>query len=79
MRSRIAAIVMLSTVVFFVVSLLVSLGLWRGTGDVARGVFIGVICGAAAAFAVGVVGTAIGRSGERSSDEHNRTRDGHDA
>ncbi len=48
---------MLSTLVFFVVSLLVSLGLWWWTGDVARGVFIGVICGAAAAFAVGVVGT----------------------
>jgi hypothetical protein len=79
MRSRIAAIVMLSTVVFFVVSLLVSLGLWRWTGDLDRSVFIGVICGAAAAFAVGVVGTAIGRSGERSSDEHNRSRDGHDA
>jgi hypothetical protein len=78
MRSRFAAIVMLSTVVFFAVSLLVSLGLWWLTGDVARGVFIGVICGAAAAFAVGVVGTAIGRSGERSSDEHKRSRDGHD-
>jgi protein-S-isoprenylcysteine O-methyltransferase Ste14 len=78
MRSRIAAIVMLSTVVFFVVSLVVSLGLWWWTGDVARGVFIGVICGAAAAFAVGVVGTAFGRSGERSSDEHKRSRDGHD-
>jgi hypothetical protein len=74
-----AAIVMLSTVVFFVVSVLVSLGLWWWTGDVTRrGVFIGVICGAAAAFAVGVVGTAIGRSGERSSDEHKRSRDGHD-
>jgi hypothetical protein len=78
MRSRIAAIVMLSTVVFFVVSLLVSLGLWWWTGDAARGVFIGVICGAAAALAAGVVGTAIGRSGGRSSDEHKRSRDGHD-
>jgi MFS superfamily sulfate permease-like transporter len=73
-----AAIVMLSTVVFFVVSLLVSLGLWWWTGDVARGVFIGVICGTAAAFAVGALGTAIGRSGESSSDEHKRSRDGHD-
>jgi hypothetical protein len=78
MRSRIAAIVMLSTVVFFVVSLLVSLGLWWWTGDVARGVFIGVICGAAAAFTAGAVGTAMGRSGERSGDEHKRSRDGHD-
>jgi protein-S-isoprenylcysteine O-methyltransferase Ste14 len=64
-----AAIVMLSTVVFFVVSLLVSLGLWWWTGDVARGVVIGVICGAAAITA-GAVGRAMGRSGERSSDEH---------
>ncbi len=78
MRSRIAAIVMLSTLVFFVVSLLVSLGLWWWTGDVARGVFIGVICGAATTFAVGVVGTTIGRSGERSSDEHKRSGDGYD-
>ena len=78
MRPRIAAIVMLSTVVFFVVSLLVSLGLWWWTGDLDRGVFIGVICGAAAAFAVGVVGTTIGRSGERSSDEHKRSGDGYD-
>ena len=77
MRSRIAAIVMLSTVVFFVVSLLVSLGLWWWTGDVARGVFIGVICGAAAVTFI-AVGTAIGRSGERSGDEHKRSRDGHD-
>ena len=73
-----AAIVMLSTVVFFVVSLVVSLGVWWWTGDVARGVFIGVICGAAAAFAVGVVGTAIGRSGERCGDEHKRSGDGRD-
>jgi type VI protein secretion system component VasK len=74
-----AAIVMLSTVVFFVVSVLVSLGLWWWTGDVTRrGVMIGVICGVAAAFAVGVVGRAMGRSGERSSDEHKRSRDGHD-
>ena len=78
MRSRIAAIVMLSTVVFFVVSLVVSLGVWWWTGDVARGLLIGVICGAAAAFTAGAVGTAIGRSGERSSDEHKRSRDGHD-
>ncbi len=60
--------VMLSTVVFFVASLLVSLGLWWWTGDVARGVSIGVICGLAAAFTIGAVGTAVGRSGERSGD-----------
>jgi protein-S-isoprenylcysteine O-methyltransferase Ste14 len=73
-----AAIVMLSTVVFFVVSLVVSLGLWWWTGDVAQGVVIGVICGAAAAFTAGAVDRTIGRSGERSSDEHKRSRDGHD-
>jgi hypothetical protein len=70
--------VMLSTVVFFVVSLLVSLGLWWWTGDVARGVLIGVMCGAAVGIMAGAVATAIGRSGERSSDEHKRSRDGHD-
>jgi hypothetical protein len=73
-----AAIVMLSTVVFFVVSLIVSLGVLWWTGDVARGVVIGVICGAAAAITAGAVGRAIGRSDERSSDEHKRSRDGHD-
>jgi type VI protein secretion system component VasK len=73
-----AAIVMLSTVVFFVVSLVVSLGVWWWTGDVARGVVIGVMCGAAAAITVGAVGKAIGRWGERSGDEHKRSRDGHD-
>jgi hypothetical protein len=61
-----------------VVSLVVSLGVLWWTGDVARSVLIGVICGAAAAITAGAVGTAIGRSGERSSDEHNRSRDGHD-
>jgi len=73
-----AAIVMLSTVVFFVVSLIVSLGVWWWTGELARGVLIGVIWGAAAAITAGAVGRAIGRSGESSSDEHNRSRDGHD-
>jgi hypothetical protein len=61
---------MLSTVVFFVVSLLVSLGVLWWTGDVALGTLIGVICGSAAALAVGVVVTAMGRSGDRSSNEH---------
>jgi hypothetical protein len=39
---------------------------------------IGVICGTAAAFTVGAVLTAMGRSGERSGDEHKRSRDGDD-
>ena len=79
MRTRIAGIVMLCTAVFFVVSVLVSLGvLWWTGGDVARGALIGVICGSAAAFTFGAVVTAIGRSGERSSDEHKRSREGHD-
>ena len=78
MRSRIAAIVMLSTVVFFVVSLLVSLGVLWWTGDVALGTLIGVICGSAAAITFGAVVRAMGRSGERSSDEHKRSRDGHE-
>jgi hypothetical protein len=37
-----------------------------------------VLVVAAAAFTAGAVGRAIGRSGERSSDEHKRSRDGHD-
>ncbi|MGH8527647.1 MAG: hypothetical protein ACREXY_26570 [Gammaproteobacteria bacterium] len=68
---------MLSTVVFFVVAVLVSVGVLWWSGDVAVGILIGGICGAAA-FWFGAVVRAMGRSGERSSDEHKRSRDGHD-
>jgi hypothetical protein len=69
---------MLSTVVFFVVSVLVSLGVLWWSGDVARGILIGVICGSGAALTFGVVVRAMGPSGERSGDEHKRSRDGDD-
>ncbi len=78
MRARLAGTVMLSTVVFFVVSLVVSLGVLWWTGGVARSVSIGVICGATAAVAFGAVLAAIGRSGERPGGGHERSRDGHD-
>jgi hypothetical protein len=78
MRARLAGTVMLSTVVFFVVSVLVSVGVLWWSGDVALGTLIGVICGSAAAFTFGAVVRAMGRSGERSSDEDRRSRDGHD-
>ena len=78
MRARLAGTVMLSTVVFFVVAVLVSLGVLWWSGDIARGILIGVICGSAAAFTFGAVVRAMGRSGERSSDEHKRSPDGHD-
>jgi len=78
MRARLAGTVMLSTVVFFVVSVLVSVGVLWWSGDIARGTLIGVICGTAAAFTFGAVVRAMGRSEERSSDEHERSRDGHD-
>jgi preprotein translocase subunit SecF len=78
MRAKLAGTVMLSTVVFFVVSVLVSVGVLWWSGDIARGALIGVICGTVAAITVGAVLTAMGRSGERSSDEHKRSRDGHD-
>jgi uncharacterized BrkB/YihY/UPF0761 family membrane protein len=78
MHTRLAGTVMLSTVVFFVVSVLVSVGVLWWTGDVARGTLIGVICGSAAAFTFGAVLTAMGRSGERSSNERKQSRDGHD-
>jgi uncharacterized BrkB/YihY/UPF0761 family membrane protein len=78
MRTRLAGTMMLSTVVFFVVSVLVSVGVLWWTGDVARGTLIGVICGSVAAFTFGAVLTAIGRSGERSSNEHKRSGAGHD-
>jgi ascorbate-specific PTS system EIIC-type component UlaA len=78
MRASLAGTVMLSTVVFFVVSVLVSVGVLWWSGDVARGVLIGVLCGTAGAFTFGAVVRAMGRSEERSSDEHERSRDGED-
>jgi uncharacterized BrkB/YihY/UPF0761 family membrane protein len=78
MRARLAGTVMLSTVVFFVVSVLVSVGVLWWSGDIARGTLIGVICGSVAALTFGAVLTAMGRSGERSSDEDRRSRDGYD-
>ena len=78
MRARIAGTVMLSTVVFFVVAVLVCLGVLWWSGDIARGALTGVIFGTAAAFMFGAVITAMGRSGERSSNEDGRSWDGHD-
>jgi hypothetical protein len=66
MISRIAGTLLLSLVVFVVVSLLVSLGVLWLTGGVVRGAVIGVVCGLAAAFVVGAVSTA-GRRTEMSS------------
>ena len=77
MRSRLAATVLLSIGVFIVVSLFVSLGVLWWSGDATRGVRIGVICGAVAVFAVRAVSIA-GRSGGRSDDEHERSREGQD-
>jgi hypothetical protein len=77
MRARLAGTVMLATVVFFVVAVLVSVGVLWWSGDVAVGIVTGGICGAAAAFAFGAVVRAMGRSGERSSDENERSWDGH--
>jgi hypothetical protein len=73
MLSRIAATVMLSIIVFIVVTLFMGLGVLWWTGDSTRGVLIGVICGTVAAFTVSTVGTAIGRSGGRSRDEQERS------
>jgi preprotein translocase subunit SecF len=78
MRARMAGTVMLSTAVFFVVAVLVSVGVLWWSGDVALGTLIGVICGTAVAFTFGAVLRAMGRTGKRSSDEHKRSPDGHD-
>jgi hypothetical protein len=69
---------MLSVIVFIVVTLIAGLGVLWWTGDGSRAVLIGVICGTVAAFTVSAVGTAVGRSGARSSNEHKRSRSGHD-
>ena len=77
MHARLASTVMLSAVAFFVVAVLVSVGVLWWSGDVILGIAIGGICGAAAAFAFGAVVGAMGRSGGRSGDEHERSRDVH--
>ena len=77
MRTRLASTVMLSIVVFIVVTLFVSVGVLWWTGDGTRSVLIGVICGVVAVLTVRAV-SWYGRSGERSGDEHERSRDGHD-
>ena len=77
MRARIASTVMLSTVVFFVVAVLVSVGVLWWSGDVTLGIVIGGICGTAAAFTFGAVVRAMGRSGERSGDARERSGDRH--
>ena len=78
MRTRLAGTMMLSTVVFFVVAVLVSVGVLWWSADVVLGIVIGGICGMAAAFTFGAVVRAMGRSGERSSSEHERFGDRHD-
>jgi Na+/proline symporter len=77
MRSRLAATVLLSIGVFIVVTLLVSLGVLWWSGDVTRGVRIGVICGAVAVLTVRAA-SWYGRWGERSGDEHERSGGGRD-
>ena len=74
MLSKFAATVLLSIVVLIGVTLFVSLGVLWWTGNGTRSVLIGVICGAAAVLTVRAV-SWYGRSGERSRDEHERSRD----
>ena len=64
MRSRLAGTVMLSAVVFFVVAVLVSVGVLWWSGDVTLGIAVGGFCGAAAALTFGAVVRAMGRSGD---------------
>ena len=78
MISKFAATVLLSLVVLIVVTLFVSLGVLWWTGEGARSVLIGVIFGAVAVLAVRAV-SWYGRWGERSGDEHERSRGGHDS
>jgi Na+/proline symporter len=75
MLSKYAATVLLSIVVFIVVSLFVTLVVLWWTGDGTRGVRIGVICGAVAVVTLSAV-SWVRRSGERAGDEHQRSRGG---
>ena len=62
--ARIAGTVILSVIVFVVVSLLVALGVWWWTGGLLSGAVIGVIGGFSAAFVVSSVSNVAGRSEE---------------
>ena len=75
MLSKFAATVLLSIVIFIVVTLFVSLGVLWWTGEGTRSVLIGVICGTVAVLTVRTV-SWYGRSGERSGDQHERSREG---
>ena len=77
MLSKFAATVLLSIVVFVVVTLFVSLGVLWWTGEGTRSVLIGVICGTVAVLTVRAV-SWYGRLGERSGDEHERSQGGRD-
>ena len=76
MIARTIGTVLLSTIVFVVVSLLVSFGVLWWTGGLLSGVLIGVICGLAAAFTIGAVSTAVRRSGERPRGHENERSGG---
>jgi len=77
MIARISGTVILSLVVFIVVALLVTIGMWWWSGGLLPGTVTGVISGFAAAFLVGMVSIAVGRSGEqpreRLSDDNERS------
>ena len=62
MIARTVGTVLLSTIVFVVVSLLVSLGVLWWTGVLLSGAVIGVICGLAVAITIGAVSNAVGRT-----------------
>ena len=82
MIARISGTVILSLVVFVVVALLVTIGVWWWSGGLLPGTVIGVISGFAAAFLVGTVSIAVERSGgqrrERLSDDNERSSGGPD-
>jgi hypothetical protein len=77
MLSKFAATVLLSIVAFIVVTLFLSLGVLWWTGEGTRSVLIGVVCGTVAVLTVRAV-SWYGRSGERSGDEHERSREEQD-
>ncbi len=66
MIARSVGTVILSLIVFIIVSLLVFLGVLWLTGGTVRAATIGAVCGLAAAFVVGAASTAGGRT-ERAS------------
>jgi hypothetical protein len=73
MVARIAGSMTISVALLIVVSFLVSFGVLWWSGIVVTSALLGTIGGLAAVFAMDALHTAVGRTGDRLSDENDRS------